>query len=245
MNLSRYLVVIPAYNESKNITQVLKGIREECPDVDILVVNDCSKDNTEQVVKNCKVKVISHCSNLGYSGAIMTGYKYALRNDYQYVIQFDGDGQHDPGDIHKLIEKIDSENCDIVIGSRFLQKMNIIMASLGRSARNFFSQMIRLFTKTTITDPTSGLQILNRRAMKYYSVSGNFPDYPDANVITLMLRIGFDIQEIPATMHDRLSGVGMHESPVNNVKYMVSMFYSIILFLLKGSNKNEVSRYGI
>lgn len=239
------LVVIPAYNEAKNIISVLDGISSLVQDVDILVINDCSKDDTENVVRSKGYNVISLCCNLGYSGAILTGLKYASEKNYDYVIQFDGDGQHDPNDIKKLINEIEKEKCDIIIGSRFLEKNTYNHGLFRKIGTSTFKLLIKTITGTQITDPTSGLQIINKKAFEYYVRSGNYPDYPDANLIILMLKLGYKIIEIPATMHERLSGVGMHDSPYKNVKYMISMFYSLIIFALKGSGKKERSKYGL
>jgi glycosyltransferase involved in cell wall biosynthesis len=246
MTLKKALLVIPAYNEEANIIHVLNGIKEYEPVVDILVVNDCSEDATKEVVERNGFHVISLCTNLGYSGAIQTGFKYALLKDYEYVIQFDGDGQHDPSEITKLIEVIQKEDCDIVIGSRFLEKNDYDHGFFRMLGTSLFSAIIRLFTKTVITDPTSGLQILNKSAFKYYVQSGNYPEYPDANILVLMIRAGFNIKEISVTMRERLSGVGMHESPAKNIKYVITMLYSIFLCVLKGkSNIKEVKEVGV
>ena len=90
----RVLFVIPAYNEEKNIRKPVDDIRASFKDADIIVVNDCSKDNTISVLRELKVNYLDLPLNLGYSGAIQTGIKFAKRNNYDYVIQFDGDGQH-------------------------------------------------------------------------------------------------------------------------------------------------------
>ncbi|MCC3374099.1 glycosyltransferase family 2 protein [Cohnella sp. REN36] len=210
MTNAKTLVLIPAYNEERNISSVIKGIQEETSEIDILVVDDCSKDNTAKVVRSHSVNMISLGANLGYSGAIITGFKYALDHNYKYVIQFDGDGQHDPKTIKELIHFIKESNCDIVIGSRFLQKTAYKHGSFRSLGTKLFSLIIKLSTGKTITDPTSGLQILNQQAYSYYVSSDNYPEYPDANIIILMLRNGYAIKEMPVTMHSRLSGVGMH-----------------------------------
>ncbi|NHN34276.1 glycosyltransferase family 2 protein [Paenibacillus agricola] len=244
--MKKVLLVIPAYNEQKNIIHVLEGIKRCDAEVDILVINDCSKDATKEVVEQKGYNIISLCANLGYSGAIQTGLKYALLRNYQYVVQFDGDGQHDPREINRLIEAIENEKCDIVIGSRFIVKNQYKHGLFRILGTNMFSHIIKVFTKKEITDPTSGLQIINRDAFKYYVDSGNYPEYPDANILILMIRAGFNIKEIPVIMHDRLSGVGMHDSPIKNIKYVIAMLYSIFLCVLKGKrNLKEVKGIGI
>lgn len=235
MKRSDYLVIVPAYNEEKNIGHVLHEIAKHNPNVDMLVINDGSEDQTEQVVKSLGIEVLSHCSNLGYSGAILSGLKYAMIMNYNYVVQFDGDGQHDPKEIHRLIAATLSENVDIVIGSRFLEANDYNHGILRRMGSSLFTAIIKLMTRENITDPTSGLQILHKNVFSYYVLSGNYPEYPDANILILISKIGFKIKEVPVIMHERLSGVGMHASMISNIKYMISMSYSIFLLILKGN----------
>lgn len=240
------LVIVPAYNEENNILHVLEGIKRQAPEVDVIVIDDCSQDRTASIVRTNGYNIISLCANLGYSGAILTGIKYAMAKNYKYVLQFDGDGQHDPGDISKLIEAIEDNHADIVIGSRFMKKSQYQHGFAKTLGTKMLKTIIRFATGKTITDPTSGLQLLNRRAYRYYAVSGNYPEYPDANILILMLLLGFNIDEIPVTMHERRSGIGMHDSLVKSIKYMISMLYSILISLLKGSRiGSEVKKIGL
>lgn len=115
MGIAEGLVIIPAYNEEKNIGAVLEDIRRFKYDIDIIFINDASRDNTEQTVVEKGEKIINHFYNLGYGGALQTGFKYALDKGYQYVIQFDGDGQHDPADIQSILDQLKTGNYDIVM----------------------------------------------------------------------------------------------------------------------------------
>ena len=114
------IIIIPAYNEEKNIGAVLEGIQKESPGLPILVINDGSSDNTEKVVLEHNAEVISLPYNSGYGIALQTGFLYAVKNNFSIVVQMDSDGQHDPSDIKNLIEAVQKDNCDVVIGSRFL-----------------------------------------------------------------------------------------------------------------------------
>lgn len=235
----KYLVIIPAYNEAENIGGVLDELREQVPWVDVLVINDGSRDQTAQIARRHGAKVITHPYNLRYGGALQTGFKYALRYDYDYVIQFDGDGQHDPQNIFEMTRAMAETKADIVIGSRFLnkQKHTNWMRGLGI---NMFSMIIQLLTGQKVADPTSGLQLLNKRVFQFYSYRNQFPvDFPDANVLVLMILAGFKVTERPATIRERLHGESMHTG-FKVVKYLAIMFYSIFIAIIKGRAYRKV-----
>ena len=219
------LIIIPAYNEEKNISKVLD--RLEQPEIaefaDILVMNDASSDNTNWIVKARHHAVVTHVFNLGYGSALQLGYKYAIRCNYRYVIQMDADGQHDGGNLINLYHalKTPDENGvypDIVLGSRYLNDSPYFETSaLKRFAFFLFRHIIKWSTGRTIMDPTTGLQGLSRRAALCYSKFGNFDEkYPDANMITNMLLSDFNIVEIPAVMHLR-----EHQSAICFICFLV------------------------
>lgn len=234
MNRNDGLIIIPALNEEANIGQVLQEIRDQGLNLDIVIIDDGSVDDTARIAEELGEKVIKHLYNIGYGGALQTGFKYALEKEYNYVIQFDADGQHDPSDIQKLVLKLQEGGGDIVIGSRFLGsgfkigffKMNVI---------RFFRLVIRSFTGSMITDPTSGLQALNRRAFANYAAMGNFPeDFPDADTLIRMLRSKFRVVEVPVNIKERTSGVSMHKG-LKAVYYLLKMSVSISVVLVRTS----------
>jgi len=230
----KILFVVPAYNEEKNIRIPVSDIRNTFPEADILVVNDCSKDNTVQVLTELKVDYLDLPVNLGYSGAIQTGIKYARRNDYDYVVQFDGDGQHIAAEARKLYDKIKSSGANIVIGSRFLEKTNYKHPFFRRMGTVFFAAMIRVITKTAITDPTSGFQILDRKTINNYSQPGQYPEFPDANLIARMILDGYKVQEVSCSMRLRADGVSMHAGVMKPLKYAIGNFYSMVIIAIGG-----------
>ena len=162
----KVLVVIPAYNEEENIGKVLKELKKDFKEADILVVNDNSKDNTKSIVEQSNVKCISLPFNLKYARAVQTGIKYAHYNDYDYVIQFDADGQHIAGEAKKLLDTMQKEKVDIVIGSRYLKDMGYPCPFFRRLGTKIFEIMIKIFCHKKIVDPLSGFQCLNKDVIK-------------------------------------------------------------------------------
>lgn len=240
----KILIVIPAYNEEENIEKVLKEIKKDIDYADILVINDCSKDNTKEIVEKNNVKCITNIFNMKYAMAVQTGIKYAYENDYDYVIQFDADGQHIAKEAEKLYNTIKETNCDIVIGSRYLKDMGYPCPKFRRIGTKIFEKLIKLFCHTKIADPLSGFQCLNKKVIKRYASMGKYPEYPDANLIIEMLREGYTIVEVPVKMRLREAGESMHGGIIKPIKYMINMFYTIIFIIIstprkKGEITNE------
>lgn len=218
----KVLVIIPAYNEAENIEKTVEDIKANAKEVDYIVINDGSKDNTLDILKNKKYNYIDLIQNLGLFGAVQTGLKYALENDYDVAIQFDGDGQHSAKYIKKLVSEI--ENNNIVIGSRFVDKKRPF--TLRMLGSRFISLAIKIVTGKTIKDPTSGMRAYDKDAIKDYANDINNPPEPDT-LVYMMLKHK-KVKEVQVEMSDREFG----ESSFNishTLKYMSRMFISIFL----------------
>ena len=241
------LIIIPAYNEEESIGRTIESITsaDATAFADILVVNDASTDNTAKVVSSLGIKMCSNLFNLGYGSSVQLGYKYAYRYGYDYVIQLDGDGQHDASNIRPIYERLlleeDGKKPDIVIGSRFLPGgLSFSIPAMKMLAIRYFRWLIKAFTGKVITDPTSGLQGLNRTAFSAYSGFNGFDTkYPDANMIIQMVLRRYHIVEIPAVMHDRIAGVSMHRG-FKSVFYMLLMTLSIIIVFLRDRKQPDI-----
>lgn len=248
------LIIIPAYNEEKNIGDTLDGLKAAgiFEWADILVMNDASKDRTEEIVRQHGCQVVTHVYNLGYGSGLQIGYKYAVRKGYEYVIQMDADGQHAVSNVKKIYDRLltkDGEEGgpDIVLGSRFVKGSETYPISpVKKIAYSFFRLLIRMGTGRKIKDPTTGLQGLSRRAFTYYAGYTHFDDqYPDANMIMQMLLLGYKVEEMPALMFARHEGVSMHHGIIKPLIYMFRMMYSIVavwlrirLFRVEGARKS-------
>src|SRR5574344_79093 len=229
----KIIFTIPAYNEEMNIAKVIKEIKGEFKDSKILVINDCSKDKTKDVVQSEGVTCISQPFNMGYAMAIQTGIKYANEHGYDYVIQFDADGQHVASEARKLLNEMQEKKCDIVIGSRFLEKGLYHQTFFRKLGTNIFASLIKVFCKKKITDPTSGFQWLGKKAIERVSKMGIYPEVPDANLIIELIYNGYKIEEVPVKMRLREFGESMHGGIIKPIKYMISMLYTICIIILR------------
>ena len=234
------LILIPAFNEQETIGQVIKNIRKADKEIDILVVDDGSTDNTAINAKNAGTQVITLAFNMGYGVALQTGYKYAFERGYNYLVQLDADGQHDPDYIPELIKMVIAGEADFVVGSRFLKKQAPKNKNLHRykpspirkTGIRLFAFMITQLVGQRVTDPTSGYQAFNRRVIKLF-IQDFFPcDYPDADVILMINRAGFTFKEIPMTMYENSNKKSMH-SGMKPVYYVFKMFLSVFLTMLR------------
>jgi glycosyltransferase involved in cell wall biosynthesis len=228
----KILIVIPAFNEEEKIPAVVRGIRQEMPEAVVLVMNDGSRDQTEARARASGARVLTHPFNMGYGVTLQTGYKYALRYGFDFVLQMDGDGQHDPRYLSILLREIREGGADVVIGSRFLGEGSYRADWARQVGISLFRLVASSLCGQKITDPTSGYQALNRRAVEFCT-RDSFPgDYPDADVLVMMHRAGLRLREVPVRMHPNAQGRSMH-SGLKPLYYIYKMCLSIVLNLLR------------
>lgn len=225
------IVIIPAYNEEKSIEKTVADIRENAPEFDYVIVNDCSKDNTLKVCTEKGMHVLNLPINLGIGGAVQTGYLYAYKNGYDFAVQFDGDGQHDARFLHEMRDYMVEHELDMLIGSRFIEKEGFQSSGIRRFGIRYFSSLIRLLTKAKVTDPTSGMRMVNREIIGIYADS--YPkDYPEPESVVAILNMGKTVGEYPVVMRERTEGVSSI-SPLRSVYYMVKVTLAIFMEMLR------------
>ena len=214
----KVLLIIPAYNEEENILETIKKIKEYSEEIDYIVINDGSTDNTEDILVQNNINHIKLVNNLGIGGAVQTGYKYAYENDYDIAIQFDGDGQHDVNYVPQICEPLINGQADMVIGTRYLDK----------SESKFQSTFMRkLFTGKKITDPTSGFRATNKNVIKVFAQ--DYPtEYPEPESTVSLLVSGYKVLEIPVSMNERTGGVSSIRL-WKTVDYMAKVVLAIII----------------
>jgi len=237
----RVLVIIPAYNESASILQVVAELRRIAPDYDHIVINDGSSDNTIQLLQGEGIPYLNLAINLGIGAVVQTGYCYALQQGYDYAIQLDGDGQHDPAYLQILLAPLVDNCCDLVIGSRFLGEGSYRSTALRRFGIACISQIIRLCCGVSIRDATSGFRGINRSLMEFYSVS-YAQDYPEPEAILAAALAGFTILEVPVGMRSRQGGISSIDGP-SSLYYMIKVSLALLLLRLQshsGGHKRGV-----
>ena len=231
-NNKKIIIIIPAYNEEQNIGEVIRSILAIVPSGKVLVIDDCSTDNTGNIARHSGASVVRHRINLGYGSSLETGYLYALDNGYDLVVQMDGDGQHLPQEISALLDEESSGEADIIIGSRYAGGEGGYRPTfVRRTGHWFFSVLYTLMTGLKINDPTSGFQCLNRHALEIYTGSRFPDDYPDVDVLLIAHFSGLRIREIPVVMIERTDGVSMH-SGLKPLYYIVKMLLSVFMAVL-------------
>mgnify|MGYP002774574465 FL=1 len=221
------LVIIPAYNEEASIVNTVQDILDHAPGFDYVVINDCSKDRTLQRCRENGLNVIDLPVNLGIGGGIQTGYRYAVEHVYDVAVQFDGDGQHDASYLQAMADRLERDDLDMVIGSRFIENEGFQSTGLRRFGINFFKFLIKLLYGGTITDATSGMRMCSRRVMEEFSV--DYPqDYPEPETVARLLRKKYKVQEIPVVMRERSAGTSSI-NPAKSVYYMIKVSLAILV----------------
>jgi glycosyltransferase involved in cell wall biosynthesis len=231
MVMKSTVVIIPAYNEAKRIAAVVAGVHASVPGAAVVVVNDCSRDETAAAARQAGAIVVSHPFNMGYGAAIQTGYKYARNKGYDFLVQLDADGQHDPSCIPALLAPVIAGEADIAIGSRFLG--NSYRPPLARRAgMALFRSIVTMVTGKSVTDTTSGFQAFNRDVIRFFATDIFPVDYPDADMLIMLHRAGFELTEVPVRMFENSEGKSMH-SGFKPLYYMFKMLLSICVTLMR------------
>ena len=218
----RTLLIIPAYNEEESLKTTVDSVRNTVPGLDILIVNDGSRDGTVRVCRENHYPFLDLSTNLGLSGAFQAGLKYAYRHDYDCAIQFDADGQHLPEYIEELAEA--TKIYDIAIGSRFIDKKK--PHSMRMLGSNLIQWAIKVTTGKNIMDPTSGMRAFNKRMIAYMANGLNFGPEPDT-VSYLIKRANAKVIEVPVEVRERLAGES-YLNPWRSSMYMMQMAISIL-----------------
>lgn len=200
----RCLVIVPVFNERGSVGKIISRLRQALPDFDVLVIDDGSTDDTLRQIP-AGVTVVSLPFNLGIGGAMQTGYKYAALHGYDVAVQVDGDGQHRPSEVRRLVEYVLADHADLAVGSRFLEPTKYRQSFVRRVGASMLGLLIKLLTGLSITDCTSGFRAANRRVIRAFAHW--YPeDYPEPEVILLLHRAGYAIGEFSVRMRQRRIG---------------------------------------
>ena len=217
--LQESILIIPAFNEEEALGLLLDEVTALFPALEVVVVNDCSADRTAAVARAHGAIVLDLPCNLGVGGAMQAGFEYACTRNYRYAFRCDGDGQHPPSEIPKLVAAMRETGVDVVIGSRFLGDRTYTSTRWRNLGIAGLSALLSYACRQHITDPTSGFQMLNRLALCF--LAQNYPaDYPEPESLALLTRQGYRVRETAVTFRARQGGR-------SSIGTRVAMYYAM------------------
>lgn len=234
------LVIIPAYNEEESIAGVVNELCSNYPQYDYIVVNDGSTDDTASLCLQKHFNFLNLPVNLGIGGSMQTGYRYALQHGYKVVVQFDGDGQHNAKYIERLSAPILDGSADMCVGSRFIEKEGFQTSAMRRFGIRLLKDAIFFCTGRRIQDVTSGFRAIGGDLLCLFC-DNYAQDYPEPESLTMALKLGYQVLEIPVEMNDRKFG----NSSINAWKsayYMIKVTLAILfinIIKLKHSTREK------
>jgi glycosyltransferase involved in cell wall biosynthesis len=233
----RRIAIVPALNEEAAIAQVIDEIRAYDPALEIVVIDDGSPDRTAQAARAAGAHVLRLPFNLGIGGAVQTGFRYAYENGFELAVRVDGDGQHDPAQLAAVVDPVVRGEADIVVGSRYLGPAGEGYRSTvpRRVGIRILARIVSLLAGQRITDPTSGFQALNRKAITLFAA--DYPhDYPEVEALVLLLRHRLRLREVPIAMRPRAGGRSSIRT-LSSAYYMVK----VLLALFVGTFRRNVT----
>lgn len=229
----RFLAIVPAYNEAGSVAGVVRSLRTEAPEFDVVVVDDGSTDATMEQAMQAGADVVRLPFNLGIGGAVQTGFVYAVEHGYDYVAQVDGDGQHEAGELGKLVAALGADpGLDMVCGSRFLSSEHRYPAPISRrTGVHVFAFLLRMMLHQPVSDPTSGFRLYNRRAVALFA--RDYPhDYPEVEAILMLHEHRLRMREVPVRMQLRGSGRSSITKP-RSLYYMIKVSLALLVGMLR------------
>lgn len=236
----RLLVVVPCYNEQESLPSLLDELHaartrlQAVAHLEIVVIDDGSEDRTAQIAQQAKVRVVRLSDNLGIGGAVQTGIRLALREGFDGAIQVDGDGQHPPAEIEKLVEALHvAERPDLIIGSRFLERVGFQSTFMRRIGIRWLSWLLRVTVRMKILDPASGFRLFGPRALQLFEKTYPY-DYPEPESLALARLAKLRVVEVPVRMQARQGGASSIFG-LKSIYYVVKVTLAVILTLSRNA----------
>ena len=223
------IAILPAFNEEGNVGRVIEDIRPHDPGFEIVVVDDGSRDRTSEVAAEHGAIVLRLPFNLGIGGAVQTGYRYALEHGFQLAVQIDGDGQHDPSQLDKLLAPLLANEADVVVGSRFAEGGKYAAGRSRRLGIRLFATLASVLCRQHLTDTTSGFRAVNRKGIVLFSA--DYPhDYPEVEAIVMAVRQRLRLREVAVSMRLRDSGQSSI-TPLRSAYYVIKVTLAVLIGL--------------
>jgi glycosyltransferase involved in cell wall biosynthesis len=234
---TRTLVIIPAFNEQAALPAVLTELHGRRPDLDVVVVDDGSTDGTADVARAAGVVVLRLPFNLGIGGALRLGFRYAVAEDYDRAVQFDADGQHDPGQLDSLLDGLDS-GADMVVGSRFAEESGYEVGRARQGAMGMLRLGVRVLSGRRFTDTSSGFRAFDRPVLEFFAKTYPLEYMDSVEALLLACRAGFDVLEVPVTMRERSAGTASQR----HVKLVFHYFRLLVVMLSSASRRTRTDQ---
>lgn len=234
---SSCLAVVPAYNEGATVADVVRSLRVQVPQIDVLVVDDGSTDATGPVAEAAGARVLRLPFNLGIGGAVQAGFTFAHENGYDFMVQVDGDGQHDPGEIETLFAAMEGGDADMICGSRFVTPTGYVAPISRRTGIHVFAFLLSKLLRQPVTDPTSGFRLYNRRAIALFA--RDYPhDYPEVEAVLMLHHHRLTMREVSVRMFQRGGGVSSISSG-KSAYYMIKVLLALFVGLARARSVPE------
>jgi glycosyltransferase involved in cell wall biosynthesis len=227
----RRIAIVPAYNEERNIARVVAELHEFDPGLDVVVVSDGSTDRTAETAAAAGALVLRLPFNLGIGGAVQTGFRYAWERGYDLAVRCDGDGQHVPGELPKVVEPVVRGDADIAVGSRFASGAGYRSSASRRVGIRVLATVVSAIARQRVTDTTSGFQALNRRALELFAA--DYPhDYPEVEGMVMTIKHRLRLVEVPVQMREREHGRSSITA-LRSVYYMAKVLTALFIGLFR------------
>jgi glycosyltransferase involved in cell wall biosynthesis len=225
------LAIVPALNEELNIGRVVDELRAFDAAIEVVVVSDGSVDRTAAVAAEHGAHVIQLPFNLGIGGAVQTGFRYAWEHGYEFAVRCDGDGQHDPAELPKVLAPVLADEADICVGSRFTGADGYRSSTTRRIGIRLLAWIVSAIARQKVTDTTSGFQALNRRALGLFA--GDYPhDYPEVEGMVMTIKHRLRLKEVPVVMRERQHGRSSITA-LRSIYYMAKVLTALFVGLFR------------
>jgi glycosyltransferase involved in cell wall biosynthesis len=225
------IAIVPAYNEEQNIGRVVDELRAFDPELDVVVISDGSVDGTTAVAAERGAHVVALPFNLGIGGAVQTGFKYAHENGYELVVRCDGDGQHIPAELPKVLAPVLAGDADIAVGSRFAGGEGYRSSATRRIGIRLLALIVSAIARQRVTDTTSGFQALNRKALDLFAA--DYPhDYPEVEGMVMTIKHRLRLREVPVAMREREHGQSSITA-LRSIYYMAKVLTALFVGLFR------------
>jgi glycosyltransferase involved in cell wall biosynthesis len=227
----RRIAIVPALNEEETVGRVIDEIRAFDPGFDIVVVDDGSVDRTSEVAAERGAYVLKLPFNLGIGGAVQTGYRFAFERGYDLAVQIDGDGQHDPQELPKILEPVLADEADLCVGSRFAGNTVYRSSFARRVGIRIFASVVSAVVRQKVTDTTSGFRAVNRKGISLFAA--DYPhDYPEVEATVMCVKHRLRLREVPVEMRER-GGGSSSITAFRSVYYMTKVLLAIFVGLFR------------